>query len=95
MIAYLLIAIAALILQLWDFAVRPSSARCPRDWYAMGVRPSGRTTCVPEPPLGCGEPTGGPRCAEDPREIPREIYCTGGAQPIVVDERTVSCQWRH
>lgn len=97
MIAPVIIALVSLLLHLWDVIVRPQRATCPAAWYAEGVRPSGETTCRPAPPPNCGEPTGEytAPCPDDERELQREIYCTGGTQPIVVDSRTVGCQPRH
>lgn len=94
MIAWAIIAIAALLLSWWDAIVRPSSARCPEGFAAEGVRPSGATTCRPVPPPNCGEPTGEHTqpCVVPDVELPRAIHCTGGTMPIVVDARTIGCQ---
>lgn len=75
----------------------PRIARCPPKWsLAEGVRRSGvnvgEFACYSPPPRTCGEPKG-------PYEVPcppsekfhARIYCTGGALPIVVDDRTVGC----
>jgi hypothetical protein len=77
---------------------RPTRLHAPRDWYFEGIRPDGETTLKPNPPLGCGEPTGTAAeqrpCPDDHRAIGARIYCTGGSVPIVVDDQTVGCTRR-
>jgi len=79
--------------------IRPERAVCPKGWYVEGVRRAGDTQCRPEIP---DDPRDWP--GDDPRdtvhrdlkpynaELPMQIYCTGGSQPIVVNDRTVGCQ---
>ena len=72
----------------------PTRARCPRAYYANGVKLDGSFEC--RPVLGTPE-----RDLDDARArrdlpdgcaIPGKIHCTGGSRPVVVDGRTVSCQ---
>ncbi len=69
-------------------------AECPDRWYVNGVRPNGRYQCLPV--LGDPERDIDDAKAKiewhDSRAIDGEIYCTGGAHPIVVGPRTVGCQ---
>jgi hypothetical protein len=75
-------------------AATPPIARCPDGYYVNGVRPSGKSTCREIPPTrDCGEPKFSPPCPE-PRTFPIRIYCTGGSQPIVVDDATIGCMRR-
>ena len=93
MIAELPLAIAAVVSMCVAIASAPPMATCPRGWYVEGVRPSGRSRCLPAPPPNCGEPVppnNGP-CPLDSRETEVAVYCTGGSHPIVVNERTVGC----
>jgi hypothetical protein len=73
----------------------PSRATCDRGWYVDGIRPSGRYDCRRAPigddvrlPSGLVED----RSTQPSGEIDGAILCTGGTQPIVVDERTVECR---
>lgn len=77
-------------------AVLLSPKTCRPGWYVEGVRPSGLARCRPEPPRDCGEPVPPfeQPCPHDERVEQRVIICTGGTQPIVVDERTIGCQRR-
>ena len=74
----------------------PPVAKCAPGWYVEGVRPNGLTTCVYAPPGGCGDAAGTPAeqmaCVYEEKRYPIGVHCTGGAHPIVVDERTVGCQ---
>lgn len=83
--------IAVLVVML----IMSQRAQCPVGSYVEGVRSSGESTCVSTPPNdGCGEPyEEAPICPESRRE-PIRIYCTGGAEPIVIDHRTIGCQRR-
>lgn len=89
-----LLSIASLC---WAMATHPARLRCPPPFYAEGVRPSGRTTCVydPTPETEANDCATG-RC--DGSGLPTlrveaRIYCTGGARPIAsLDGRTVGCQ---
>lgn len=72
-------------------AVPGEHATCPAGMYVDGVRPSGETSCVANPPPGCEEPVGAWYACPEPRRFPTRIRCTGGSHPIVVDERTVGC----
>lgn len=93
MIMSILIIIAALLLQSWDWIFKPRSVTCPQGWYVNGVRPSGATQCLPSPPPNCGEPRPphDQPCPEAAVEIPRRVYCEDNEQPLVVDERSVRC----
>jgi hypothetical protein len=74
----------------------PERAQCPVGWFAEGVRPDGSTTCVHAPPRHCGDAAGSAGeqapCVYEERRMAMRVYCTGGAHPIIVDERTVGCQ---
>jgi hypothetical protein len=63
----------------------PDRVTCARGFYAEGVRPSGETTCrrAPRSDLDDSDETYGAR-----------VHCTGGADPIVIDHRTVGCTRR-
>ena len=67
-------------------AFAPKRATCPKGMYqAHGIKPDGSYLCRDVVPEG----------KEDtvvPRDKRGRIWCTGGARPIVVDERTVGCQ---
>lgn len=88
------------LLTLWAIAVgcilRPRAARCPQGFdLRTGVRADGRFECWPRPsgPLDFDGIWGKPERSVQPEGvIGARIYCTGGARPIVVDERTVGCQ---
>lgn len=81
-------------------ATRPQRGECPPGWYVEGVRvmslgiePIGSFACK-RPAVG-GETdvlTGKSTAHELPGELRGRIYCTGGALPIVVNERAVGCQ---
>lgn len=88
-------AVLAAIAVLCFAIARPTHYRCEPGYYVEGVRPSGETRCVEAPTdRGDGECIAGGRCrfADTALSYPVQLYCTGGAHPIVVDERTVGCQ---
>jgi|ERR1051325_2241449 hypothetical protein len=72
----------------------PNRARCPREFYANGVRPDGSFEC--RPVLGSPEhdldDARARRDLPDGCAIPGRIHCTGTSRPIVVDGRAVACQ---
>ena len=81
-------------------ATRPQHSECPPGWFVDGVRvmalghePAGSFTCR-RPPVGGDADvlTGKQTARELPGELRGRIYCTGGALPIVIDDRTVGCQ---
>ena len=86
-------AVSALVLVLSCLG-HPRHGRCPARYYVTGIRPSGAFSCRPEP---VGDPDhdgvwGRPDVSvQPPGEYRAQIYCTGGAHPIVVDQRTVGC----
>lgn len=76
--------------------VQPHRARCPAGWWIDGVRPSGAFACRAAPVRDTGARTEVDDGTPD-AELGGQLYCSGGTQPIVVDERTVGCQpggWR-
>src|SRR5688572_6018254 len=96
MLDEVIFALVAIVVLIAVSVIRPTSAACPRGHYVEGVRPSGETRClpVPAPSRGCA---GSRACPDGPpyrTQLPLQIYCTGGAIPIVVDERTVGCTRR-
>lgn len=76
--------------------VRPSRARCPEGYdLRMGIRRSGDFECWPSPPRGSLYDGAGGYEERSPQLGPiltGRIYCTGGSEAIVIDERTVGCQ---
>jgi len=74
--------------------LHPVRASCPLGWHHDGVRRTGNFACTRNP---VGDPEwdgtyGRPdRSVVPPGELRGRIYCTGGAVPIVVDDRTVGC----
>lgn len=77
--------------------VRPHRARCPVGMdLRTGIRQDGSFECWAHP-VGDPEWDGTWRRSPDRSVQPAwqfvgQIYCTGGARPLVVDERTVGCQ---
>ncbi len=76
---------------------RPSSGTCPPHHQVSGINRAGVWTCRPL----STQPDPGSRVVEDKtldaRELQSAIYCSGGSEPIVVDDRTVGCMrggWR-
>jgi hypothetical protein len=73
------------------FALAP--LRCPKGWHHEGVRPTGEYDCIRKPVgpdwPGYAYPD---RSVVPPGRLQAQIYCTGGAVPVVVDERTIGCQ---
>lgn len=72
------------------------SHHCPPGTWVNGVRPGGAFSCLPMPPSGevdCTKADVCPQPADDeiPEPVEAEIRCTGGAEAIVVDYRTVGC----
>lgn len=86
--------LATIALLCISMVMRPTHARCPIGWYVNGVRPSGGFQCLRAP---TGDPDydgtwGHPdRTIDHPGDLRGRIYCTGGATPIVVDDRAVGC----
>lgn len=78
---------------------RPTRARCPRGWWLPeGVRPSGVYECAPiRPARWVRTRRGGwiDASSDAASGFEGEIYCTGGAVPVVVDGVAVSCEARH
>jgi len=79
----------------WTALYEPNRGGCPAGWHHEGIRKTGRYECV-RAPVGSmdfdgtwGKPD---RSYVPPGRVESRIYCTGGAQPIVVNERTVGCQ---
>lgn len=77
----------SIILIIASAFVQPERAKCPRGSYLhTGIRTDGRFECA-QTLLGREND------AEQPPGILHgRIYCTGGALPIVVNERIVGCQ---
>lgn len=95
----LLVRVACLWLSVLILTVaaiyRPETAQCPPRWHNDGVRRSGAFTCVRMPvgDLDFDGTWGRPeRSIVPPGLLHGAIYCTGGALPIVIDDRTVGCQ---
>lgn len=91
----LVAALASALILLWMAVTRPDHAACPRGWRHEGVRRDGSFSCL-RPLLGDPDYDGvhgwPDRSVQPPGELWGRIYCTGGAAPIVVDQRTVGCQ---
>jgi hypothetical protein len=93
-------AIVAFVVTVMLASVLPPVAQCPRGWNLQeGVRRDGpdvgEFACYAPLPPCCGEPAGKLECQRQCPAVDRfhsRIYCTGGAKPIIVDERTVGCQ---
>lgn len=71
---------------------RPTTVRCPRGWWAEGVRPDGETTCRLPAPSDC--PSNKP-CADGYVEttLSARVYCPDDEQPVALDDgRTVVCR---
>lgn len=94
-------ALASLVLVVVCSFVRPTRGECPPGWYVLdGVRTrdswrgvTGSWSCrIPEPDDPRDQAGGMNTGARPNVEINARIYCTGGALPIVVNERTVGCQ---
>ena len=87
--------LVTLIVLCVSMATQPTRARCPADWYVNGIRPTGSFECRRAPG---GNPdhdgtSGRPDMTIDlPGVVLGRIYCTGGAHPVVVNERAVGCQ---
>lgn len=101
MLVDLACALLSLALLICTAAIRPTSARCPPGWYVNGVRPTGIYECRRVPggdPLYDGAAGYPDRTVDSPGWYWARIYCTGGAQPIVVlarherDARFVACR---
>jgi hypothetical protein len=95
------LAVVSIVILSMAMALRPARARCPDGWgLDTGVRRNGSFECWSPPPAECASSMPGRSSDEcharfpDPVHIDSQIYCTGGTQPIVVDERTVGCQPR-
>lgn len=90
----LVCAVISALLFTWSHVIRAERATCPAGWYVNGVAPDGtfRVRPVPPPERPCASGPNG--CIERDLdiEIRGRIYCTGGARPVVVNERTVGCQ---
>lgn len=94
-------AVASLVILLACAVYRPQRATCPSGWVlATGVRTvdgplgsRGSFACE-RPPIGGDSDvlTGKSTAVQPPGELRGRIYCTGGASPIVVNERIVGCQ---
>lgn len=87
--------ISALLLAL-SCVTRPHAARCPagRD-LRTGIRRDGAFECwsaVRGSPEWDGTWERPERGVQDDDAVASRIYCTVGAVPIVVDNRTVGCQ---
>lgn len=92
----MLVVVLALAIAAIAMCTHPSRANCPDGHdLRMGIRRSGDFECWSRP---VGDPDydgtfGKPERSVQPGPVYRgRIYCTGGAQPIVVDYRTVGCQ---
>ena len=76
--------------------LRPRQARCPVGHdLRTGIRTSGEFECWRSPPgNSLYDGAGGfpERSPQSKAILSGRIYCTGGGQPIVVNERTVGCQ---
>lgn len=83
--------LGAFLAMVISFALSPLP--CPKGWHHEGVRPSGEYECIPQP-VGPDWPgySFPDRSVVPPGRLRSRIYCTGGSQPVVVDERTVGCQ---
>jgi hypothetical protein len=83
------------VLALVNLLTQPTHASCPHGWHHNGVRVSGDFMCERAP---VGDPDqdgvwGRPDHSVVPSGLlPGKVYCTGGAHPIVVNERVVGCQ---
>ncbi len=98
------LAFVSLVLLRLACAAQPERARCPDGWgLDTGIRRDGSFECWSAPAAACRDAMPGRASDEcyarqpEPVHIDSQIYCTGGTQPIVVDERTVGCQrggWR-
>lgn len=89
LIAILLYALFAL--------TRPVQLQCPPGYFVEGVRPTGASRCLEDMPGG-PDCRGARACTDErvQRELPLQIYCTGGTCPIVGrDGRTIGCQRRY
>jgi len=89
------IALLLALVLLAGAVCRQTQARCPEGSYVEGVRPSGVTRCMSvEADYDC---RGANRCHGRAARwsVPMQVYCTGGAEPIVVDGRTIACQRRY
>ncbi len=90
-----LLSLVSIVLLCASAVTRPARALCPVAWHDEGVRADGEFGCRPDP---VGDPDqdgvwGHPDVSvQQPGEVWGRIYCTGGAHPIVVDERAVGCQ---
>lgn len=89
-------AIASLLLSVLGPCARPTRAHCPAGYdLRTGIRGSGAFECWPSPkgdPLYDGAGGFPERSVQSDAIVRSRIYCTGGAHPIVVNERTVGCQ---
>lgn len=90
------VVVVSLVLAMAGPCTRPTRARCPAMHdLRTGVRVSGRFECWPSPvgdPLYDGAGGFPERSTQNGLILRGQIYCTGGAHPIVVDSRTVGCQ---
>ncbi len=75
----------------------PQTKRCELGFTLHeGVRRDGNYACWGKLlPVGCGEPEDHPIPCKRPEITRSRIYCTGGSVPVIVNERTVSCQASH
>lgn len=93
------LAFVSMVLLCITFATHPIRARCPAGWgLDTGVRRDGSFECWSPPASECRDAMPG-RASDEcharfpaPVHIDSQIRCTGGTEPIVVDERTVGCQ---
>ena len=73
----------------------PDHARCPGGHdLRTGIRRSGDFECWPSPPRGSLYDGAGGYDERSPQRGPvlrSRIFCADGAQPLVVDFRTVAC----
>lgn len=94
-LGWVLMLVTCGVITLINLLTQPTRASCPRGWHHNGVRTGGDFVCEPAP---VGDPDqdgtwGHPERSVVPDErLPGKVYCTSGAKPIVVNERTVGCQ---
>lgn len=96
MMTDVVIAFIATMALVATFVVARDTGRCPDGyWLSTGVRPDGRYTCT-RVPVGDDHRDARGIVRDDsivpPGETSGQFICTGGAQAIVVDFRTVGCQ---
>jgi len=85
--------LATIILLCVSMVTQPVRAHCPgRTWYlGEGVRRDGSFACY----LSTDKREWPPQDARPDAVIRSRVHCTGGADPIVVNYRTVGCQRRN